>query len=98
MIPPLKVNFEHLREHEEELARVCGALQDHLDEVQSGGARLAELWTGESARAFQQAFAEWTARATDLRASLERLRTVIETAHDNYADARRATLRIWGGQ
>lgn len=57
--------------------------------------RLHARWDGDAASAHDAAHRRWLHTNNQLRAAADALRSLVGTAHDNYASAAAANLRMW---
>jgi uncharacterized protein YukE len=53
-------------------------------------------WEGETERAHKEWQAQWRAGVEDLQEGLRKIRDCAKVAHENYAGAIDANLRMWG--
>jgi WXG100 family type VII secretion target len=94
----LRVDLEWLEEHEDELARTARRLDALIEDLDRGLERVTQAWTGLAFDRFGQVFRQWRSDSAELRQSLQRLRSVVGTAHGNYSAARQANLRMWSAE
>lgn len=94
----LHVQFEDLSEAADVLDSVAQLLQEHLTELDGVVKRLAETWEGDAHDAFHSYYREWESASRNLHRALRELHRTVRTAHGNYAAARAANLRMWGGR
>ncbi len=87
----------------DELLRVVGemaacevALADLATDLERRMRVMQDSWKGQSALAQDAAMAQWQSGYEDMRLALEAMRSVTNTAHDNYRDAAEANVRMWG--
>lgn len=97
MFDRIKVIGESLDEAADNFLKSENALEESLSELDSLVESLADSWEGEAHDQFGEYFARWRSSSRDLHGALRRLRRVTRTAHDNYAAAETANLRMWGG-
>ncbi|MGI8667629.1 MAG: WXG100 family type VII secretion target [Jatrophihabitans sp.] len=71
-------------------------IEEQLQTLDAGIARLQSLWSGAAADAQLAAHREWLAGAHRMRAGLAKMRTAATTAHRNYGSAVQANVAMWG--
>jgi WXG100 family type VII secretion target len=94
----LSVRLEKLDQATEDLDTLAGKLNKHLTDLDTMVRRVTEGWEGEAQDAFSAYYRQWRTASDDLHKALRDLHKVVRTAHGNYAAARRANLRMWGGR
>jgi WXG100 family type VII secretion target len=77
------------------VVRAADRFGESLDSVDRVVRELAADWTGAASEEFQQAAARWRSASNDLHASLLQVKALLLTAHDNYAAAESANVRMW---
>lgn len=89
------VDFAALENMVHSIERTLAETESTLESLAGSVDRLVGMWAGSAAEGFQRTVAEWTNGQQDLRAQLAALRDLVETAHDNHADALAANIAMW---
>jgi WXG100 family type VII secretion target len=78
-----------------EMARVHDEMGRALDELKASLDVLSERWNGEAQQAYALAQREWNGSMQQLHDELDRARRNTQTSNDAFANAARATKRLW---
>lgn len=70
--------------------------QTVLTDLESSVERLHVDWSGWAAHEHSSAHREWAEGAARMHAAVSGLRSVVSTAHGNYAVSSSANARMWG--
>lgn len=89
------VDFNALTTGQNDFAAVYQALEGTLRDLESQLNSSLGSWTDDAKEAYQTAQAEWNKLSAHLATVLQKLGTVIGTAHDNYKGAEAANARMW---
>lgn len=92
----IRVVGESLNELADNFLRSANALGESLNDLDALVESLAASWEGDAHDQFREYFARWRSSSRELHQSLHRLHRVVRTAHQNYAAAETANLRMWG--
>ncbi|BBY27123.1 WXG100 family type VII secretion target [Mycolicibacterium sediminis] len=68
----------------------------HLESAQDTASTVLEHYSGIAATAFTESHQRWQEQAEQHLTALREYRTYVATARDNYADALRANLEMFG--
>jgi WXG100 family type VII secretion target len=89
------VDLARMREVAERMAKFDNALDVHLEKLDRRIARLHTTWSGDAALAQRDAHDGWMRAARQMREALVTMRSITETARDNYHAAVTANVRMW---
>ncbi|SUE30004.1 WXG100 family type VII secretion target [Nocardia farcinica] len=78
------------------LAGFVGFLTDSVGGIQQRTTSLQTTWTGQTATAAQEAFANWAVGARDVADGIETMRAAAAAARDRYDAAISANLEMLG--
>lgn len=97
MDPVLSYNFGEI-EHSvrQEIHATSARFNAALDELSSRIAPLRQLWTSESAAAYQAEQLKWYQSATALNEILAELGNAVRDGAEEVADADRRAAGVWG--
>ncbi|CAM3330995.1 WXG100 family type VII secretion target [Mycobacterium colombiense] len=97
MDPVLSYNFGEI-EHSvrQEIHATSARFNAALDELSSRIAPLRQLWTSESAAAYQAEQLKWHQSATALNEILAELGNAVRDGAEEVADADRRAAGVWG--
>lgn len=97
MDPVLSYNFGEI-EHSvrQEIHATSARFNAALDELSSRIAPLRQLWTSESAAAYQAEQLKWHQSATALNEILTELGNAVRDGAEEVADADRRAAGVWG--
>lgn len=97
MDPVLSYNFGEI-EHSvrQEIHAISARFNAALDELSSRIAPLRQLWTSESAAAYQAEQLKWHQSATALNEILAELGNAVRDGAEEVADADRRAAGVWG--
>jgi WXG100 family type VII secretion target len=91
-----RVDLAELLDTVDRMASFERSLAEAWDDVDARVNRLHATWSGSAAAAHRAAHDQWRAGAAQMHAALVVMRRIATTAHDNYAAAVSANLRMWG--
>lgn len=77
------------------IGRFDAQLVQWLDDIDAQMRRLSGVWSGQAAAEQAQAHQQWLQGAEEMRRALVQMRSIAETAHENYSNAVEANLRMW---
>jgi WXG100 family type VII secretion target len=92
----LVVDFSQLRAAIDHMASFEQQVTDCLDDVEHTMALLRATWHGDASDAQTQSQQQWDAGAEQMKKALEQLKTIAQTAHQNYSDAVSKNGQMWG--
>ncbi|MET8778084.1 WXG100 family type VII secretion target [Nocardia sp. NPDC050713] len=96
MAEPFRVDLTELDDITARVAGFVGFLNESLSGLQERTAALQSSWTGPSATAASEAFAQWLTGAQDVADGIEAMRAAAVAAHERYSAAVAANLSMLG--
>jgi WXG100 family type VII secretion target len=91
----IKATMGDLADLVDRVNRTSGQIEEQLDTLAKGIATLRQEWEGAAAEAFTAKIDQWQSAADDLRRSLRRLGTIVNTTRTNYTSAVNTNTRMW---
>jgi WXG100 family type VII secretion target len=92
----LLVHAETLSSASENVAAAHSELNIKLNDLRTLLAPLTQTWTGQAAADYQERQRQWDQAQSDLTEVLQQIGKVLEVAQDQYGDAERANIDVWG--
>lgn len=91
----IAVDFRALEDGEASLRRAVEEIEAHLADLEHSVSQLLGTWSGDAARAYQQAQHDWDVAMEGMRQDLRDLHEFLVTAHGNHTSAVTTNHRIW---
>jgi 6 kDa early secretory antigenic target len=92
----LLVHAETLSSASENVAAAHNELNIKLNDLRTLLHPLTQTWTGQAAADYQERQRQWDQAQTDLNEVLQQIGKVLEIAQEQYGDAERANIDVWG--
>jgi WXG100 family type VII secretion target len=92
----LVVDFSQLQGAIDHMAQFQREVAGCLEDVEHTQAALHGSWHGSGSDAQAQAQQQWEDGAEQMKAALEQLRKIVDTARTNYIDAVAKNGQMWG--
>jgi 6 kDa early secretory antigenic target len=92
----LLVHAETLSSASENVAAAHNELNIKLNDLRTLLHPLTQTWTGQAAADYQERQRQWDQAQTDLNEVLQQIGKVLEVAQEQYGDAERANIDVWG--
>jgi|SRR3569833_445808 len=89
------VDYSALSTGQNDFAAVYQALEGTLGDLETQLNASLGSWTDDAKDSYQSAQAEWNKLSAHLAEVLQKLGTVIGTAHENYTGVEKANARMW---
>jgi uncharacterized protein YukE len=91
------VNFLHMEEHQLALLKVVTAMDEITDRLYTDVKKtLGASWEGEVSNMFDTHRLMWDKTEKEMGALLHAAAEAVGVANENYKQAERANMRIWG--
>lgn len=91
------VDFSAISDLEQGMLRRIDDCEELLRSLRRQLQPVQQQWTGAASDKFQETVRQWNAVANDLMESLNKLRGIVRTAHNNYRSAVDTNTRMWKG-
>ncbi|QAY72882.1 WXG100 family type VII secretion target [Agromyces protaetiae] len=95
MTEHIKVGGEGISALVDELARAHGEMGRTLEDLQTSLDQLSTQWSGAAQHAYARAQERWSVSMQHLHDELDRARHNTQLSNEAFADAARATQRLW---
>lgn len=92
----LLVHAETLSSASENVTAAHNELNIKLNDLRTLLHPLTQTWTGQAAADYQERQRQWDQAQTDLNEVLQQIGKVLEIAQEQYGDAERANIDVWG--
>ena len=92
----LLVHAETLSSASQNVASAYNELNSKLHDLRTLLQPLTQTWTGQAAADYQVRQRQWDQAQADLNEVLQQIGKVLEVAQQQYGDAERANIDVWG--
>jgi early secretory antigenic target protein ESAT-6 len=92
----LLVHAETLSSASQNVAAAHNELNSKLHDLRTLLQPLTQTWSGQAAADYQERQRQWDQAQADLNEVLQQIGKVLEVAQQQYGDAERANIDVWG--
>jgi WXG100 family type VII secretion target len=90
------VNMGNVQEVASEMGAIASYIQGLLEDLDNGTMQNLSEWTSSARDAYNVAKAKWDAAAQDMSVQAQNAQASLSNINDNYANAERTGLGLWG--
>ncbi|MFE0460921.1 WXG100 family type VII secretion target [Kitasatospora sp. NPDC058965] len=93
----IKVHFETISNAGTTVRQSATTIQQQLDDLKAGVAKIAASWTGAAQEGYQARQRIWDQKAADLHTTLLQIASALDNAHQSYTHTENSNRALWEG-